>query len=235
VTHSHNNASGPVRVRRIYSSDELSALFTKFCQEKQHSPPKREKAKRNQPSSDTPPRTTVLPSPTESPEIDITPPLSPFLPSESNESCIPNPPCLDMIEDHPHESALKVLIRKILTKQVFERVKGTQMRDEEIPVLEIPPEARMNWQFTPDYCDLIVDVIAEWMNEEDLSQMEYEECLDEIVEYFENESQPSPEDLFPYLERITQQRMVTFQFGFCFQLADLILNKSIDFILGIGR
>jgi hypothetical protein len=119
----------------------------------------------------------------------------------------------------------------VLTPQAFARIRAAQADDDEIAPLEVPKQGQTFPEFTPDFCELVADVVGELAGEWDLSQVSYEQCLEDLVIYFERVPRPVPEDVFEDLQIVARERDLRFRYGFCHEVADLILTRSLEFTL----
>jgi hypothetical protein len=227
-----SNRQEPPRRRSPHFCDDIAVLFRQFCKEKARTPPPQR--------AERPPEPEPAPAPASNAAADDQgqAPFT-FLAEGSSDSLggeslfSRSASDSDGSEERPRESGLKALIRKVMSPTIFEAIRAAQSRNAAIPSFEKPPELQVIWEFPSDYCQMIIDAMAEWTSREDFTAIAYEACLDKMVQHFEQNPDPRAEGLIPHLESIAEEKNCSCRYAFCFQIADRILELSLDRVVGI--
>lgn len=139
----------------------------------------------------------------------------------------------DIVRPRP-ESELKKYLRNIITEEFFESVKYAQMRkDISLPLFVIPPNVQKPWQFTNEYCELIIDVVNEFAKITDLKNYTAEEFLDYLYNFFDKSHNQRNKTIFAELETLYQKKYDEFLLTYSIDFSDSLLQCQLDSVLGI--
>jgi hypothetical protein len=78
-----------------------------------------------------------------------------------------------------------------------------------------------------------IDVVAESIGQVNLSEVEYEMWVDDLVAYFENPPRPQADQLLDELDLDAADMNRRTQFELCWDIAQEILNNSVDALLNL--
>lgn len=132
------------------------------------------------------------------------------------------------------ESELKKYLRNIITEEFFESVRYAQIRNDiSLPLFVIPPNIQKPWQFTNEYCELIIDVVNEFAHNTDLNNYTTEEFLDYLSNFFEKSHNQRNKTIFSELDSLYQKKFNDFLLTYSIDVADSLLQYQLDSILGI--
>jgi hypothetical protein len=131
------------------------------------------------------------------------------------------------------ESDLKRFLRDLIPRRAYDRIVHEQMSGHPLSALQIPDRHIYPLKFTPDYCELVADVVAELIQTGNLSRVDYESFLEATVAYFARLRSHRRPSLLPDLERDWAQRGPSFGLEFCDSVADFLLRRSLTHILSI--
>jgi hypothetical protein len=131
------------------------------------------------------------------------------------------------------ESDLKRFLRELIPRRSYDRIVHDQMSGHPLPALQIPDRHIYPLKFTPDYCELVADVVTELIQAGNLSRVDYESFLEATVTYFARIRSHRRPSLLPDLERDWTQRVPSFGLEFCDSVADFLLRRSLSHILHI--
>ena len=132
------------------------------------------------------------------------------------------------------ESELKKYLRNIITEEFFESVRYAQIRNDiSLPLFVIPPNIQKPWQFTNEYCELIIDVVNEFAHNTDLNNYTTEEFLDYLSNFFEKSHNQRNKTIFSELDSLYQKKFNDFLLTYSIDVADSLLQYQLDSVLGI--
>ena len=139
----------------------------------------------------------------------------------------------EIIKTKP-ESELKRYLRNIITESFFESVKSAQKRNDVLlPKIIVPPNVQKPWQFTNEYCELIVDVVTEITQTTNLINYTTEDFVDFLSNFFEKSHNQRNKTIFSELESMYQKKYDDFLLNYSIDIADSLLQDQIDYIFGI--
>lgn len=132
------------------------------------------------------------------------------------------------------ESDLKRYLRSILSEELFKAAKEVQAQNlDDYPVIKISPNVQKPWQFSDEYCDLIVDVVTELIQTTKLFDFTFEGFLEYLSYFFEKARKEKQKTIFPELEQIHQREFDEFIMSYTIGYADSLLEHQLDYILGV--
>ena len=130
------------------------------------------------------------------------------------------------------ENEQKKFMRQFFSRSLFEAVKSAQLNHHPLPKISIPPTTQKPWQFTEEYCDLIVDVVTEITESTNIIEYDYEEYLEFLSNFFVRGHYQRSKTVLPELEKFRQKRYDNFLLENAFNVSDVILSAQLHDIIG---
>lgn len=158
-------------------------------------------------------------------------------PSLGDTQMLRTTPLDELLSDIPvtppkQDSDIRAFVRQFFTAEVFASYQKSRSYGYPMPAVQIPDTARRPFKFTPDYLDLVVDLINEQIAGENFIGMFYEQFLDEIEEILACE----PFEVEPfYISRLNKQSDVECDntgIEIIMRMADSILDSHANYIIG---
>lgn len=131
------------------------------------------------------------------------------------------------------EPELVKYLRQVIPESRFKEMVGVQAKGEDVPPLTVPPEVRPPFQFRPEYCELVVDVVTELINENELATFTYESFLKFVNESFQSARSKTAMELIEELMHQFRQGLVSKKAMIHDEAVDEIMNASLRTVLNL--
>lgn len=153
--------------------------------------------------------------------------------SPTSPNVSPSRPGMRAFALRRNEPELVKYLRQVIPESRFKEMVGVQAKGEDVPPVTVPPEVRPPFQFRPEYCELIVDVVTELINENELATFTYESFLKFVNESFQSARSKTSMELIEELMHQFRQGLVSKKAMIHDEAVDEIMNASLRTVLNL--
>ena len=131
------------------------------------------------------------------------------------------------------ETELVKYLRQIFPEPKFAEMAKLQEEGIELPAITVPPDVRPPWQFRPEYCELVVDVLSELLDEHKLTRFTYESFLEFVNTFFRDARLPTTMEMIEELQHEFHQGLVSTKTRIYDNMVEAIMNASLRTVLKV--
>ena len=131
------------------------------------------------------------------------------------------------------ETELVKYLRQIFPEPKFAEMAKLQEEGRELPAITVPPDVRPPWQFRPEYCELVIDVLSELLDEHKLSRFTYESFLGFVNAFFRDARCPTTMEMIEELQHEFHQGLVSTKTRIYDNMVEAIMNASLRTVLKV--